>query len=85
LYLQSAGKRSQPLSHSSKSDTPSARFDQFVLSFQGYTLPAILNLNSQTIPFLMDTDCSRGTPGMTVDVRQTFLHDPEDGNLQFVR
>jgi hypothetical protein len=85
FYLQSATQPPQPLSHSGKSHAAPAQFDQFVLLFHGHTLPAILNLNRQKVRVPMETDSSRGAPRMAVDVGQAFLHDPEDGNLQFVR
>src|ERR1041385_7793203 len=84
-YLQSSPKPPQPLSHSSKSESSAAQFNQFVLFFRWYPFPTIPNFNRQTVPFLAETDCSRRTTRMTVNVSQTLLHDSEDSDLQFFR
>ena len=84
LDFQSAIELTQPLSHSPEADTGAARFQQFALSFPGYSPTVIPYLNGELVIALMKTDLSRSASGMPMNIGQAFLHDAKYGDLDFV-
>lgn len=83
LNVQIATELMQALPHAAKTDAGSTR-TQLQLLFQRYTLTCVLNLDDDAAIFFTNRYLRGIAFGMTMNIRETFLHQPENGNFHLV-